>query len=65
MLQSHEHKIFNAWVWIKKIIVWDEKIVFRKEWKKYLIITYIKKTEYDKIEQKILWLVKYYKKRNK
>jgi hypothetical protein len=64
MLNDKNAIIKPAGNWATKIIVWVEKIVYEFDWEKYILITYIKKTEYDKIEYKILNIIKYHKWKN-
>lgn len=60
MLKDENAQKYDAWKWTYKIIVWSEKIVYDEQEDKYILITYIKKTEYDRIEYKILNLINYY-----
>lgn len=60
MLKNKQADIQDAWDWLNKIIVWPEKIVY-EDWEfEYTLITYIQKTEYDKIEYRIINLIRYH-----
>ena len=65
MFKNENKIITDASGWLSKIVVWREKIVYEDMKDKFVLITYIKKTEYDKIEYSILQLIKYHEKKNK
>ena len=64
MRMSPDKIITDAWEGAFKIVVWPEKIVYTETKKEIVLITYILKTEYDHIENRLLNITRYYANKN-
>ena len=63
MMESPDARIKKSEGKVYKVIVGDEKIVYEYYSNRYKLITYAKRSEYDRIEKNLLDIIRYHDKK--